>query len=200
VDQWLARGKLSGARREAILDRVLAVTATSPCARPWGRWRVWQWGSGLAAAAALAGAVVVWAPRAGDPDTEGFQSRGATGRAFSIEAGCREECRLGDTLLFRVQHVVGPAYLAAFAITAQGQRIWYFPSDHGELPTLPVTEAAQLLARGVALGEPHQAGVVHVHLVVSPRPVTREQVVALLAAESLPKDVLHLVQPLTIAP
>jgi hypothetical protein len=174
LDFLLARGKMSGAAHERVLDEVLRR------ARPRrARWPlVGLGGAALAAAAAVA----LWV-RA--PQEDAFRAKGgAAGPSF--EAVClgsgSSRCPVGDTLLFRVANVGSAGYVGAYA-TKEGsaERIWYFPDREGAEPEIRAVAEAQVVGRGVTLGPEHAPGRYVVHLIVTRGPAGRD---ALLAPRS----------------
>ena len=166
LDLLLARGKMSGAARERVLENVLRG------ARPRGL-RVVVWAPGLAMIAAAA-AIIVWVR----PADDGFRSKGSTGgAAVGLDVVCLEgPCRERGTLVFRVDDVPESAHLAAYA-TREGDpsmRIWYFPEADGWEPTLAAQPGSQVVPRAITLGPEHKPGRYVVRVVVGRHPLTRE--------------------------
>jgi hypothetical protein len=111
LDRLLARGGLGGARRERVLDRLLADRRRARRRRRW----LLVAPPLLAAAAAL----VLYLRPAGD----GFHSRGDGGGPL-VDVGCRDgaadRCPSGGTLVFRVDGAARGGYLVAWAEQAPG--------------------------------------------------------------------------------
>ena len=197
LDHLLAKGRLSGAEKERILDNVLAAHA-----RP-SFWRRLVQPSGpvfrvLVGSAAALALIVVLLPRpTGNPS--GFQAKGddASTTAF-VEAACAGPCRSGSTLVFRVSGLQVPAYLAAWAEPVGESRIWYFPGDDSELPRVEPTISPSMLPRGVKLGVEHPPGSLTLHLVLVRRTMSRQTLLAVDAAD--PDLVVEVVQKLEISP
>lgn len=166
LDTLLARGRMSGATRERVLENVLRVA--SP--RRKGHLRAVAI-TVLAAAAAL----VFWV-RSGH---DGFTPKGATAVTIGLDATCLEgPCRARATLVLRIDDVPERAHLAAYA-TREGapegsERIWYFPEADGSEPVLAAQSGPQLVSRGITLGAEHTPGRYLVHAVIGKRPLTRE--------------------------
>src|ERR1700722_5199823 len=114
LDLLLARGHLSGAERERVLERVLDATAAK--ARPAPR-RAWGWGGVAFVGAAAAAALLVVRSR---PD-ERFTVKGGadTPGAARVEVACIDgnaaRCALGSMLVFRVEGAQEGGFLLAYA-------------------------------------------------------------------------------------
>ena len=167
LDRLLGRGRMSRPEKEAILDEALPRRA----ARRWSffAWRV------LTPVAAL-GLVALVVVRFGD---RGWRAKGGGGDAPIVDASCGGPCTRGSTLMFRVAHLREPAWLAAFAIAPSGERIWYFPTDTGELPALAAHEAPELLPRGIRLGAEHAPGRYRIETLLLRQKLPRDAIVAL---------------------
>jgi hypothetical protein len=195
LDRLLARGRTARPEREAILDEVLRATA------PRRRRGLGWWAARLALPMAAAAALLVVVPsvwRRSTPEGDGaFRAKGRDGGGPVVEAGCGGGCARGATLVFRVGRLDTPAWLAAWAVTADGERVWYFPSIDKELPRLPPSNEPQVVPRGVRLaGE----GRLVVHTLLLRRPLDRAAIAALDGAA--PDDVVlaRAAQTLEVAP
>jgi hypothetical protein len=171
LDMLLARGRMSGAARERVLENVLR--ATSPPKRS-ARFvaPVFATLTGLAAAAA-----VVLFFRSGH---DSFTAKGGAYRTIGLEATCKDGvCHIGGTLILRVDDVPESAHLAAYAVRdgapRESTRIWYFPEANGTEPTLVAQPGPQLVRRGITLGPEHTPGRYVVHAVIAKRPLSREE-------------------------
>lgn len=170
LDTMLARGRMSGAARERVLEKVLH--ATSP--RSVRRLRATAITTAITALAAAA-ALMLWL-RSGHDE---FTPKGAPATTIGLDATCLEgACRAGGTLVLRIDDVPERAHLAVYA-TREGAsdasaRIWYFPEADGTAPALAAQPGSQLVKRGITLGPEHTAGRYQVHAVIGKRPLTRE--------------------------
>ena len=177
LDFLLARGRMSGATRERILAEVTTRTIRLP------RSRRWMVGGGLAATLALAAGVLLgFRPR-----HDAFTARGSadvSNPVATVDIMCLEggsaTCHLGGTLVFRVEGTAGRVYLGAYAIPepsskASEERVWYFPESTGEWPEVSGDRETQVVARGIKLGPEHHVGRYVVHVVLTRRPLTREE-------------------------
>src|SRR5262245_10753184 len=148
IDTLLARGRLGGPGRDAVLEHVLAKTA--PRRRP----AVLVWGSALLATAAV-GAVVAMVAL-----PERLRPKGAGPAPARLDLACAggslAACPTGATLVFGVATGSGPEYLAAFAEpTAGGERIWYFSAETvSGAPSGAVAPAP----KGIRVGPEHAPG------------------------------------------
>jgi hypothetical protein len=171
LDALLARGGLSGAARERVLENVL--DRVSPEKRSVRRLAV---AIALPAAAAMAlfvagsGTLGKW--RGQDA---AFGARGGKSASVRVDAVCTggpmEACPRGSRLIFHASPDTRPGYLAAYADpVGGGERIWYFSAD-GESPHL----GADSVDRAVVVGAEHVAARYKVHLLVGTRPLTRPE-------------------------
>jgi hypothetical protein len=161
LDRLLGRGRLSRPEKEAIFEAALPRP-------PRRRWLVWM---GAPAAAALAALVLVVVR----PSDGGFRVKGGADRAV-VAASCGGACTRASTIMFRVDELREPAWLAAYATAPSGERIWFFPTDAGEAPQLEPTAAPSVVPRGVRLGEERPAGRYRVVLVLLRHPPSRDEV------------------------
>jgi hypothetical protein len=174
LDRLLARGHLAGSARERILEGALREAGA---AAPWYM-RRWVWSVSVPA---LAGGALVAAltMRAGPAAMRAKGS--ASGATVSLECtrGADDVCSRQGMLLFRVEPRPDRAYIAAYAQPlGGGERTWFFPParDANE-PTIEPSPAPQILRQGVQLRSVPQ-GRYDVVVVLSPRPITREDAVA----------------------
>jgi len=169
----LAGSKLSGPARDKVLANVLGGTAKKPRRLVW----IGAATAGLAMAAAVL--LLVFPP-------DGFRSRG--GSKPIVEVGCVDgtlaSCPRGSALLFRVSGSKDGGFLSAWAEPeAGGERIWYFPTSTTANPAVAPKSETQTLPVGVRIGPEQQPGAWVVHLLLSKRPLNRDQVLALPVAE-----------------
>jgi hypothetical protein len=173
LDMMLGAGRLGGPAKDRIFDAV--ARQTQPRRSRW-----FSTGVFLAAgfgAAAVAFVVVARRPvdtLAGDT----FASKGAGAPSSSLEISCAggalTGCRLGSRVLFSVAGAES-GYLAAFAERAAGgPRIWYFSGD-GESPRIGPNPGTQVVTRAILLGPEHEPGDYTVHVLLTPRPLSRAQ-------------------------
>ena len=172
LDRLLGRGRLSRPEKEAILDEALP---------PRPRHGFAFFAARVLAPAAALGLIALVVVRLGDG---GFHAKGG-GHAPAVDVGCGGACTRGSTLMFRVGALREPAWLAAYAVAPSGERIWYFPTDAGELPELPAHEASAVVPRGVRLGAEHAPGRYHVETLLLRRRLSREEIVALQGGRDL---------------
>ncbi|HEX6767579.1 MAG TPA: hypothetical protein VF103_18900 [Polyangiaceae bacterium] len=192
----LSEGRLSGAQRDRILERVLDEHA-SPRRRP----RTWVLVAGVALPAAAILALVVGMHRRapeGDAGAGWLVPKGERSGAH-LEASCPNrapgQCRKGDRLVFSVDGAKRDAFFAAYAECGSNERIWYFPTSDGNLPRVPATTGHVIVDQAARVGEEHGLGRCKIHLFLLGRPENRA---ALLSGES--STLGNAVVPLTIAP
>lgn len=165
LDRLLARGRLSRPEKE----RMFADVAHAIAPRRRFSWRV---AGILVPAFAVIALVPLGLVRSRH---DGFRGKGLASGP-TIEAGCAGGCRQGSTLVFRTAHVTQPSLLAAWAEDEHGARIWYFPTDAGELPSVPPHDAVEVIGRGARIGAEHGAARYTLHArLVSPGPHTRDE-------------------------
>jgi len=178
LDSLLARGGLGAARRDAILDTVLARVEGERRAR--SRWRPAF--AGLAVAAAAAVALILLVPRFSSRPDGGFRAKGAaptptaTMPATAIEClgASLAACPTGSLLVVRASGVRG--YVSAWAEpVGGGQRIWYFSAETSSPEIDAVTSVGTPIGRAVRIGTEHAAGSYRVEVRVTPRSMTREE-------------------------
>ena len=194
LQSLLARGGLSGAQRDRILERVLAQRATPKPSRK--RWLI---AASVALPLAAGVALMVVARSGADSRGEGYIApKGGSGGA-SLEARCPgrapNECRAGDRLIFEVGGTRAPAYFAGYAVCGAGERIWYFPDAAGASPLVVAGDEHRVLTSAARIGPEHGAGRCTLHLSLHARPVDRE---ALASGAAHPAT--SVTQTLTILP
>ena len=172
----LAGGRLSGPQRDRILERVLDTHA-----RPRAGRRVLF--ATLAAAlpvAALLALAVRQAPAPPEtPSGEWLVPKGEPGAAL-VEAHCpgrpTGECRRGDRLIFQVDGAARGGHFAAYADCAGRERIWYFPSETGTLPSVPVGAVHFVVPEAARVGDEHGDGRCTLHLFLLEEPADRSSI------------------------
>ena len=178
LDALLARGRLSGAEREAVLKQVLRGTTTK---QTWHHRSYWLMaGLGIAAGAALF--FGVGRPR-GDGESDGFRAKGGVS-APHLTLVCRDglltACPHDSKLLFRADGLSGSWFLSAFADNiASGERAWFAPSESGEATKVAVQPGDALLDRSVELGA-LPPGTYRVHARLSHEPLSRADALSAL--------------------
>jgi hypothetical protein len=183
LDFLLAQGRLPGPEKERIKDRLLAT-------RGRGR-RAWLMGLLAGGLAVGVGALLLM------PRMDGFSVKGGGGQA-QIEVEClggeSDRCPVGATLLFVVSGAPRLAFLSAYAEPAAGgERIWYYSAQEDSPAVTP--DKTVPLRRGIRIGPEHRPGSYRLHLILSERPLRREEALAgrsraILAARTLPLTVV----------
>jgi hypothetical protein len=175
LDRLLARGHLAGSARERILEGALREVGA---AAPWYKRRLVLWSASLPALAG--GALVAVLTMRGSP-AEMRAKGGASDARVSLECtrGADDACSRQGILLFRVEALAARAYIAAYAQPlGGGERTWFFPpAPDADEPTIEPSPAPQILRQGVQLRSVPQ-GRYDVVVVLSPRPIRREDAVA----------------------
>ncbi len=145
---------------ETILSRSGDVAKLKPLPRLKGR--LWIPALGAVAAAVLAAVLLLPADPQGTLETDAFTARGGdngfTG-AFQVKCmtGGQERkgpCRLGDTLVFRIDPPDGASFFSTAALGSRGKLIWYLSLD-GKV-SRPV-EGGGILDEGIVIGSDHVA-------------------------------------------
>lgn len=186
LDRLLARGGVAGPAQDEMLDAILRASAPQRSLR--ARIASWRWRFMVPAFAALIAVPLVLVRR--PEDAGGFRAKGAGGTAARVEVGCANGCAVGSTLQFSVQPTRERAFLAAYAIAPDGTRVWYFPSNTGELPQIDPSETVRVLPRGVRLAGP--VGAYEEHLLLLRAPMSRDALILDPSAEGISHDVQRL--------
>lgn len=186
----LSGGRLSGPQRDRILERVLAEHA-----RPRRRWVV-----ALAAALpAAAIALVMLGKSSVSPvkEREWLVPKGASSSPL-LTANCRGRepgtCRRGDRLIFEVDGATRQGFFAAYAQCGSSERLWYFPSETGSVPTVPAG-GHFVLPQVARIGDEHREGRCTLHLFLLEASVDR----ATLTSGNVRPAAINSI-PLTIEP
>jgi hypothetical protein len=86
----------------------------------------------------------------------------------NLEAACPNrapgECRRGDRLVFSADGVKKDGLFAAYAECGSRERIWYFPTADGTLPTLRATAGHTVVDQAARIGDEHGVGPCKLHL------------------------------------
>jgi hypothetical protein len=182
LDALLGRGRIGAARRDAILEAVLAhVRADAPARTRW-RWPL----AGLGIAAVAAATVALLVPRPTSPTSSPFRAKGvaekAQGSTPSAEIECLgatlDACPTGSLLVVRVAGVRG--YVSAWAEPASGgDRIWYFSADTDSPLVDAVVTGSATTARAVKMGPEHAIGSYVVEIRVTERPLKRDDLMGI---------------------
>jgi hypothetical protein len=190
LDSLLGRGGMGAARRDAILESVLArVRAEAPARSRW-RWSLAGFGVATAAAAAL----FLLVPRLSPPSSSPFRAKGTAARppaskpSADIEClgATLDACPTGSLLVVRVAGVRG--YVSAWAEPAGGgERIWYFSADTSSPLVDAVPTSPAIVTRAVKIGPEHAAGAYVVQVRVTERPMAREALLRLPGSAALAK-------------
>jgi hypothetical protein len=169
LDALLGRGRLSGPEKDRIWEGIEA--------RLGPRRRLGATLLRPVASLALAACVLATGVWALGPGRDPLPGRGlAEASPLRLEAACSGPCRPGAQLLFRGEGVDRPLYVAAYAVRADGTRIWYFPDDAGVQPRLLPGEGPVLLSHGALLGPEHTPGTYTLHVSLSVEPRSRDEV------------------------
>jgi hypothetical protein len=167
LDRLLAEGRLGGPRRDQIWTQVLATTAARR--RRWRSAAVWL--SSMATAAALF--IVFLRPSS-------FRARGEGDAVLEVVCrdGSLDRCVAGSKLLFRVASAEG-GFLSAWAeAEAGGTRVWYWPDSDGAAPQVAPSASPIMLPVGIEIGSEQPPGRYRIHLLLTRRPLTREECLA----------------------
>jgi hypothetical protein len=167
LDHLLGRGSIGAARRDAILESVLAQVQSE---RRLARRRRWPLAAGLGLVVVAATALVLV------PRGTGFRAKGPTATAAQLTLECvgasLEACPAGSLLVVRASGLRG--YVAAWAEPVPGgERIWYFSGD-GKSPLLDGTAVPGVVTSHAArVGAEHAPGAYLVEIRVTERPMSR---------------------------
>jgi hypothetical protein len=183
IDDLLARGRLSGPRRERIFEEVDRRVRGGLRARS----KFWIVAGPLALAAGLA----ILLRSQGDGRPEPYAAKGTSGSTLELacSGGELSSCPRGSKLMFRLQALPSSGFLHAYAEPLEGQeRVWYYPTAANPPPYIEPGLAGQLMGQGIVIGQEHAPGRYRVHLVVASTPLSREELLApsprnLIAAE-----------------
>jgi hypothetical protein len=165
LETLLANGRLSGAQRDRILERILDEHARK---RP--GWRTWATAAGAALPlAALVALLLRPDSRGGEKDGSWVAPKGEA-RGPLVEASCpgrpAGHCHPGDRLLFSVDGAIKGGFFAGFAECEGRERIWYFPTVNGDLPFLPARTGHSVVNQAARIGDEHGIGACKLHLFV----------------------------------
>jgi len=189
LDSLLGRGGIGAARRDAILQTVLArVKAESPARTRW-RWSL----AGFGTAAVAATAVFLLVPWFSPPASSPFRAKGTAAKASatpSAEIECLgaalDACPTGSLLVVRVAGVHG--FVSAWAEPAQGgERIWYFSAETFSPLVDAVTTTPAATTRAIKIGPEHAAGAYVVKVRVTERAMGRDDLLRLPESAALAK-------------
>lgn len=181
LDSLLSRGRFSGPAKDRVLNAVLQHSANPTWfMHSWLQHGVPRWAFASAALAVVLVAVALWGVWSPAPPAQGeWEARGVQAPAGpQVEASCVGPCKVGSVLVLRVQGVSEAAYVAAYAVGADGQRIWYFPSDNGTMPRVQATQVTPL-RQGVRLGTEHAVGAYTLHTLLLRAPLSRDEILKL---------------------
>ncbi len=184
LDRLLARGRLSQPEKERLWGDIARAAKPSWRAR-FGWIGALRWA--VPALAMLLLIPIIFLRRG----TDEFHEKGQAAMAARIEVGCADVCRSGGVLQFRTGDVKAAAVLAAWAEDDAGHRIWYFPTDGGELPAVAPHAEMQTLARGARIGAEHAAGRYRITVsLLRPGEYTREKILAnMVSRTTLPLEI-----------
>lgn len=193
LQSLLAEGRLSGAQRDRILERVL-----DEHARPRRR-RAWV--TALAAALPVAAVAVFFLRGRSEPvpdQGDWLVPKGAA-QGLHLSARCPEralgECALGDRLLFELDGPRPRSAFSAYAECGTRERIWYLPTRVADPPAIAAGEGHFVVPVAARIGAEHGAGPCKITLVLLEASADRSSIVA-GTAHALARDEISL----TIAP
>jgi hypothetical protein len=185
IDQLLARGQFSAPALERILQKVEA--SRQPAS--WLRRSFVVFGAPAVAAAGLALLLSTYGAR------DSFQSKGekvAASAVIECSQSSGGRCAQSEFVVIRAM-TSRPAYLQAYAesLTPGGDRVWFLAGEDLQI----VTSDSELrpIDRVVRL-QSVPPGSYRVHLVLSPKPLARDEVLGASA------DVWRRVIPLEVTP
>ena len=73
-----------------------------------------------------------------------------------------------------------------------GERIWYFPTSAVKAPQLTAQSSSEVLQKGVLIGPEHSASAYQITLVLSARPLTRDELLQETGGRDLGRETLQL--------
>ena len=193
LDYLLSRGTLGGSQRARILKAALAASREGF----WARWRgrvAWSAGGLVLATGAAVLLLSLRAPR--EDAAAGFQSKGAGDVpliVMSCLGGQLGGCPAGSKLAFGLQggHDKG-GFLTSFAEpAAPGERVWYLSNESVGAPNADASP--RVVLKAALIGDEQPPGRYRVHAIFSRRPVAREAVSKLGAADIIARLDLDLV-------
>jgi hypothetical protein len=172
LDRLLARGRLSGPRRDRIFEsverRVHPIGAVV-------RSRFVMIAGPLVLAAAVA---LVLKPAAFRRDE--FASKGGPATTVQIDClgGTLSACPRGSKLAFRLDAGASRFYVQAYAQPDDpgAERVWYFPTASAPAPYVDTSAEDRKLEKGIVIGPEHGAHRYRIHVVTSSMPLSREEV------------------------
>ena len=96
-------------------------------------------------------------------DQETFTERGGEQASFApqcIGTHRNNGCRIGETLVFRINAPLNRHYFAVFAVHKESEKLyWYYPSDEAGIGIEINRERKRgILTRGIRIGPEHRAG------------------------------------------
>lgn len=174
LDALLARGRFGGPDRERILLGALR-DAQIGAARGGVRRFAVMASSSLAAAAVVALAILrPW--RAESTRPKGAPNGASVLVSLECMRGSAPRCANDTTLLFRIEGARWPTYLFAYAEGVDGSpRIWFFSPTESTAPNVQGGTEREVLRDGIRL-DSLSPGHYDVHVVMSPQPLTRSDV------------------------
>jgi len=172
----LARGRLSGAQRERVLEGALRKSRAGI-----GRWAAVGGGVALSVAASA----ILWiatseTPRPDVPRSTAFVAKGTPGPVLVASCPNRPvgECRVGDKLIFEIGGADERGFFAAYAECAGRERIWYFPTASGALPEIDPGRTRNVVGQAARIGPEHGLGHCELSLFAVPQKLSRAALLA----------------------
>lgn len=192
LDVLLGRGSIGAARRDAILKAVLERTRyESPAPSRW-RWSL----MGLGSVSVVATVLLLLIPRLSPPTvTAPFRAKGSVVESSTITpsaeieciGGTLDACPIGSLLVVRVAGVHG--FVSAWSEpVGGGERIWYFSADTHSPQVEATFVPTAATTRAIKIGREHVTGVYIVEILVTERPMKRNELIHVPASAVLAKE------------
>ena len=187
LDDLLARGRLSGPRRERIFQEVQRQVHGGSA-----RSKYWIVAGSLTLAATLALGL-----RGQGARPDGYTAKGIS--QTNVVVGCSRgelsDCPRGSTLIFHIDGLKSAGFLHAYAEPERAgtERVWYFPTAANPPPRVEPASEGQTMTRGIAVGAEHAAGRFRLHVLIASTPLSREQLLNSPTPNIVTDDVIDMV-------
>jgi hypothetical protein len=201
LDLLLAGGRLRGPAAERLRARVLDQSAAAPPRRRGARLAI---SAVLVLGAAAVLPLMVAQREPGPPSgtrAKGAGDSAATATPLIAEVACTGAasaarlgtCPTGSRVSIAISGAPTGGYVGAYAEpVAGGPRIWYFSSEDGPAALSESEGETRLASRSIVLGSEQPPGRYRVHVVLSSRPLGREEILDRGAAGAISRTVLPL--------
>jgi hypothetical protein len=186
LDDLLARGRLSGPRRERIFDEV-----DRRVRRP----RVSRIALMAAPLALAAGLAVFLRPPSGGPHHYASKGTAQSHVEIACSGGDLSHCPRGSKLMFRLDALLAAGFFHAYAepLDPGRERVWYYPTAANPPPRVEPAAEGQIMGQGIALGPEHVPGRYRVHLIVASTPLSRDELLTGSTPNVVAADVVEMV-------